>query len=193
MNKEEIDEKYEEFLKACKKAPRKDLIDSLYKINMVAEGAVDHISRLTRQLEETTSIMIAALETLRINGLEVSPQFAAACISQTKLYSEDYAKKYRSDTKQLIDMELANYKWLQARKGADAVHNKDGGSRDIKAKVIAMWAAGDKYTSRDACAEDAAYIFDKSFKSMRAHLSNTPDPDPWEAKKRALAAKKKNK
>jgi len=58
---------------------------------------------------------------------------------------------------------------------AEARHSKPGGSRDLKAKIQAIWATG-KYSSRDICAEEewSALGFG-SFSTARRALRNTSD------------------
>lgn len=63
-----------------------------------------------------------------------------------------------------------------ARKAADALHGKPGGSRDKQAQIRALWATG-RYSSRDICAEQECAALDMSFSSARRALRNTPDPD----------------
>lgn len=59
---------------------------------------------------------------------------------------------------------------------ADALHNKPGGSRELREKIRAVWASG-KYSSREICAEEEWR--DLGFGSVttaRKALRNTPDP-----------------
>lgn len=62
-----------------------------------------------------------------------------------------------------------------ARKGAETLHNKPGGSRGKQAAMKAAWASG-KYSSRDVCAEQECAALDMSFSSARKALRNTPNP-----------------
>jgi hypothetical protein len=62
-----------------------------------------------------------------------------------------------------------------ARKGADVLHNKPGGSREKQAAIKAAWASG-KYTSRDICAEQECNALGMSFSAARKALRNTPNP-----------------
>lgn len=74
-------------------------------------------------------------------------------------------------------LEIGSPEWRKqnAKKAADALHNKPGGSRE-KAKIIQdIWASG-KYSSRDICAEQECAGLGMSFSSARRALTNTPDP-----------------
>jgi len=62
-----------------------------------------------------------------------------------------------------------------ANKGADAKHNKPGGSREKQAKIRAIWAGGN-FTSRDRCAEEECAGLDMSISAARKALRKTPDP-----------------
>ena len=64
---------------------------------------------------------------------------------------------------------------ISAKRGADALHNKPGGSREKQAAIKAAWASG-KYTSRDICADEECNALGMSFSAARKALRNTPDP-----------------
>lgn len=63
-----------------------------------------------------------------------------------------------------------------AKKAADARHDKAGGSRDKQKQIQNIWAAG-KYTSKDRCAEEECGALDMSFSAARNALKNQPEPD----------------
>jgi hypothetical protein len=62
-----------------------------------------------------------------------------------------------------------------AKRGADAKHNKPGGSRENQAKIRAIWAMGN-FTSRDRCAEEECAALGMSYATARKALRNTPKP-----------------
>ena len=64
-----------------------------------------------------------------------------------------------------------------ARKAANARHDRPGGSRDRQQQIRAIWATG-KYTSRDRCAEEECVALDMSISTARKALINTVDPKP---------------
>lgn len=66
-------------------------------------------------------------------------------------------------------------KTLKARKAANALHDKAGGSREKAQKMRELWASG-KYASRDICAEQECAALGMSFASARKALRNTPPP-----------------
>lgn len=64
---------------------------------------------------------------------------------------------------------------VDARKRANRLHDKPGGSREKRAAISAAWATG-KYSSRDICAEQESAALGMSFSAARKALRNTPDP-----------------
>ncbi|WP_155755164.1 hypothetical protein [Burkholderia stagnalis] len=72
-----------------------------------------------------------------------------------------------SDIRRLLSM--------QGKKRADALHNKPGGSREKRSKLMSEWATG-TYATRDECAEKAGRKLGMSFSTARKALRNTPDP-----------------
>lgn len=68
--------------------------------------------------------------------------------------------------------------WLKnkAKAAAEARHSKPGGSRDIKAQMLALWASG-KYTTRERCAEEECAALGIPYSTARKALVNAPNPD----------------
>ena len=71
----------------------------------------------------------------------------------------------------------------RARKAANALHDTEGGSRDLQRQVRDAWHTGN-FPSRDHCAEDAARSGKISFSAARRALRNTPDPPNWKKSKK---------
>ena len=69
---------------------------------------------------------------------------------------------------------------LFAMAGANAKHDKPGGSREKRATIRDIWASG-KYSNRRICADQECDGLGMSFDTARKALRNTPDPDPWPA------------
>lgn len=86
-------------------------------------------------------------------------------------------QKRETDESDNPNEEVGSLKWRQnnARKAANARHNKAGGSREKHEKIRKIWATG-KYSSRDVCAEQECAALDMSFSAARKALINTPDP-----------------
>lgn len=63
----------------------------------------------------------------------------------------------------------------EARRGADRLHDKPGGSREKRRRIQEIWASG-KYSSRDICAEQECAVLEMSFSSARKALRGTPTP-----------------
>jgi hypothetical protein len=62
-----------------------------------------------------------------------------------------------------------------ANKGADAKHNKPGGSRDKQEQIRSIWAKGN-FTSREKCATQECDGLGMSYDTARKALRNTPEP-----------------
>jgi hypothetical protein len=62
-----------------------------------------------------------------------------------------------------------------ARKAADARHNKAGGTREKRARIREIWASG-KFSSRNQCAAQECDALDMSYDVARNALIGTPDP-----------------
>lgn len=80
---------------------------------------------------------------------------------------------------------IANRK-AQAKDAINARHDKEGGSRDTREQLRAIWAQGN-FSTRTECAEQERGKFkgvkgkELSLSKAIQHLRNTPDPDPWPA------------
>ena len=64
---------------------------------------------------------------------------------------------------------------IRAKKGADALHNKAGGSREKQKAIRELWASG-KFASRGLCAEQECAGLNMSLDAARKALRNTPKP-----------------
>jgi hypothetical protein len=69
--------------------------------------------------------------------------------------------------------EIGSAEWRKqnARKAANAKHDKPGGSREKKKKIQEIWASG-KYTTKDICAEEECAALGMSFGAARKALNN---------------------
>ena len=78
-------------------------------------------------------------------------------------------------------------------KAINARHNKEGGSRDLKAKIRDIWATG-KYLTKDLCAEEEYRALGiNTLGTARGYLTGEPDPNPWPAKEQERLAKQQAK
>ena len=68
-----------------------------------------------------------------------------------------------------------NARTYAARKAADALHNKPGGTRDKQTAIRTAWASG-KFSSRDTCAEQECAGLNMSYSTARKALIGTPKP-----------------
>lgn len=62
-----------------------------------------------------------------------------------------------------------------ARRRANLLHDKPGGSREKRRLIKEIWASG-KYSSRDVCAEQECAGLDMSYSVARKALRGTPNP-----------------
>lgn len=90
---------------------------------------------------------------------------------------------WRMDTSGLLGTDVKRPQepvaaWLKnkAKAAAEARHSKPGGSRDIKAKMLALWASG-KYTTRERCAEEECAALGIPYSTARKALVNAPAPN----------------
>ena len=83
------------------------------------------------------------------------------------------------DARKQMDVHLTKIKdesiRENARKAANARHDKKGGARDKARQIQAIWATG-KYTSRNICAEEECAALNMSYTTARRALIGTPDP-----------------
>jgi hypothetical protein len=63
----------------------------------------------------------------------------------------------------------------RGKASADALHSKQGGTRENQAAIRTAWATG-KYSSRNICAEQECAGLGMSFSTARRALRNTPNP-----------------
>lgn len=63
----------------------------------------------------------------------------------------------------------------RARESANARHNRQGGSRDRRAELRAIFATG-KYDTRTLCATEEHEALGVSFHTAMSYLRRTPDP-----------------
>lgn len=103
-----------------------------------------------------------------IRGLYFSPEVINKLIQTIDIESF-------SETDKLKDELLKQKNSENARKVADAKHNKPGGAREKGKEIRDIWASG-KYTSRDICAEQEFAGLKWNLSSARKALRNTPDP-----------------
>ncbi|MEI6267964.1 MAG: hypothetical protein WCP01_03715 [Methylococcaceae bacterium] len=74
------------------------------------------------------------------------------------------------------DQIAAGVKTDQTREAVNAKHDRDGGSRDLKKKILAAWATG-KYPTHEACADnEGPRLGFKTHKTALTALTNAPKP-----------------
>lgn len=102
------------------------------------------------------------------DGLEVTTLNSSAELAKTPSTPNDTQPE---------TLEVGSPEWRKqnAKKAANALHDKPGGSRDKQQAIREIWASG-KYSSREICAEQECAALDMSFSSARKALINEPDP-----------------
>lgn len=70
---------------------------------------------------------------------------------------------------------LAERRTRLARRAANALHNKPGGSREKVRRIRAAWASG-RFSNRDVCAEQECAGLGMSFSAARRALRKQPSP-----------------
>ena len=125
-------------------------------------------------LLQTTNVETASIEEIHAVLLDAATCYASAFAltginksAQGKLNAK-IAKKTKSEA---------------GLKAANARLDQKGGYRETTAKIRNEWATGN-YAGRDECATLLAKSFSVSFDKARKALKNTPNPDPWPAKKK---------
>jgi hypothetical protein len=81
----------------------------------------------------------------------------------------------------LVSVDEANSK--RSSKASIAGHSKPGGSKEKRALIQESWATGN-FKSRAICADEQSAAFGMSPDTARKALINTPDPNPWPARKK---------
>jgi hypothetical protein len=76
---------------------------------------------------------------------------------------------------QVASLERVHIGKKRGKAGANARHDRPGGSRDKVAQIRAIWASG-KYTSKTLCAEQEWAGLNWNFNSAVRALKNQPDP-----------------
>lgn len=192
MTPEQIEAAIAEVSAACKGKTHGELVGMIAHIDILRHEQGKLIDSLSKRLVATTAVADAAIESLRGDGRAIPYELAEAYMAVTANAQSKIAKQNREHIQHSITVGVKEQRKAQARKGADTVHNKAGGSRDRKAQAQAIWAEGN-YTSRDICAEQECAALGVTFKTFRDYLIGTPNPNPWPAKERERLAKQQAK
>lgn len=75
----------------------------------------------------------------------------------------------------LLGQVAADKRGAVARRAADKLHDKPGGSREKAKDIREIWATGN-YRTREECAEQVHESLKMSFSAARKALRNTPEP-----------------
>ncbi len=158
------------------------LTEAAHDLEMESRGTPAPIGEMQRRFSEEYKVA-------RKLAAGIAHSYAVAVLSkrQAKIISEMIHSEDEglSSIQDVLNMQPVNALTLThlvhlertrtANKGADAKHNKPGGSREKQEKIRAIWAKGN-FTSRDLCAEQECGDLGMSFSAARKALHNTPDP-----------------
>jgi len=143
----------------------------------VAELVLDFRSPISLSVSENKLPLVGLIlidgPRLSIDRAEISELAELPPRAKHKRRSPSTQKRTQSASQ----FEVGSPEWRRenARKAAEAKHNRPGGSRDKQQQIREIWATG-KYSTRDRCAEEEYAALGMSYSAARKALANTPDP-----------------
>lgn len=144
----------------------------------IAELVLDFIPPASLSISENklplTELILIDGTRLSIDRAEIS---ALTELPPRAKQKKKVAPSSRKRTQSTSQFEVGSPEWRRenAKKAANALHNKPGGSREKQQQIQEIWASG-KYSSRDRCAEEEYAALGMSYSAARRALTNTPDP-----------------
>lgn len=189
MTPEQFTKSRAEFIKSCGKPPLHEVLGVVYDLDNVCDDLLQEHGNLRDELISMTAITFAVIEELRSNGRELPTELAAELEAHTQRFLRNCRKESRSNIESIVSAGRR----AQAKAAIEARHGKEGGSRDLKEKIRAIYATG-KYLTKDLCAEEEYRALGiNTFGTARGYLTGEPDPNPWPAKEREQLAKQQTK
>lgn len=189
MTPEQFAKDRADFIKSCGKPPLHEVLGVVYDLDNVCDELLKENARLHDQLLSLNSIVCTAFDELRSNGRKPPIELAAKLEAQTRLIADSLAGDANDNLQSVINVGVQATRKAQAREAINARHDKEGGSRDRKAELLAIWATG-KYSTKDICAQQENEALGVSQGTALKYLRNAPAPDPWAAKEQAKRNKK---
>lgn len=196
MTSEQFTKGRTEFIKACSKARREDLAEAVYDLDMICDGLLQQNTHLCDEILSLKSVIGAAIAELRSNGREMPHKMALELAALARKDADALGNESRANLRTAINLEVIANRRAQSTVAINARHDKEGGSRDAREQLRAIWAQGN-FLKRDDCAEQERFAFrgadgktELSFSAARKYLRNTPNPAPWHAKEQAERNKK---
>ena len=189
MTPEQIEKDIAEVTKVYKDKSRSELIETLVitvrglekhkQINAASMNILDRLWLFNNHL----------MKLLEANGIELptEPTEEFIALAKSKLAVN---MTWEHESRQFA---VESDRKGRGKKAIEARHDQEGGSRDLKAKIRAIYATG-KYLTKDLCAEEEYQALGiKKLGTARGYLTGEPDPNPWPAKEQALLAKQQAK
>lgn len=189
MTPEQIEKNIAEATKAYKGKPRSDLIEDLVITAMGLEKHKNINGYLVSALDRLWLLNNHLMGLLEANGIELpaEPTEEFFALAKRKLAIN---MAWEHENRQFA---IKSNRQTQAKDAINARHDKEGGSRDLKAKIRDIWATG-KYLHRTTCAEQEYEALGiKTIGTANDYLKGTPDPHPWPAKEQERLAKQQAK
>jgi hypothetical protein len=115
------------------------------------------------------------LNSIKLLGEEIKKIPDITQVQESEVNEHMSIKESLEKMRQLGQVEASYKSHHRAKQAVDAKHNKPGGSRQLQAKIRAIWATG-KFSSKDLCAEQECGALGMSFASARRALRNQPEP-----------------
>lgn len=192
MTPEQFTKGRAEFIKACRNARLENLSGAVYDLDMICDDLLQQNARLCDEILCLKSVIHAAIEELRSNGREMPHKMAVELTALAKKDADALVEKSRSDLQSVINLGVLANRKAQTKDAINARHDKEGGSRDLKAKIRDIWATG-KYLHRTTCAEQEYEALGiKTIGTANRYLEGTPNPNPWPAKEQERLAKQQS-
>lgn len=175
-----------EFIKSCGKPPLHEVLGVVHDLDNLCDELLQENGNLRGELISMASITFAVIEELRSNGRELPTELAAQLQAHTQRFLENCRKESRTNIEIIVSAGIVDNRKTQAKAAINARHDKEGGSRDARTQLRAIWAQGN-FSTRVDCAEQERGKFngvkgkELSLSQAIKYLRNTPDPDPWPA------------
>lgn len=168
------------FFEHYEKAGRAKVLQDAAELAWVCKLQELAIDSLQKQRNLFAGGCEAAYEVLTAHGLEIDPKLAEAfalAFGEEQAGMIETDKQARQQEKAVAVRESKKQAAVNAVSNASQVRTAEANRQQMRSH----WATGN-YSSRDRCAEQWADSMGVGFKTGRAYLTGTPDPDPWPAK-----------
>lgn len=189
MTPEQIEKDITEVTKVYKDKPRSDLIAALVIAGRSLETHKNINAALVSTLDRLWLFNNHLMSLLEKNNIKLSAEPTKEFVDLAKRELVIRTSWGHESRQFAVESDRKG----RGKKAIEARHGKEGGSRDLKAKLRDIWATG-KYLYRTTCAEEEYEgLGIKTYGTAYGYLEGTPDPDPWPAKEQERLAKQQAK